>query len=100
VLEERIACRAHRDGDRDALGDGRMLGPTGGSASGRQSGTAICADPDDSVARLLRLQNRITTTLRCQDPAYPMMPRAVVTIDAGDLGRAVQEAVAAVEAMA
>jgi 2-amino-4-hydroxy-6-hydroxymethyldihydropteridine diphosphokinase len=89
VLEERIACRARDDVDHNALG-----------ASGRQSGTAICADPDDSVARLLRLQNRITTTLRCQDPAYPMMPRAVVTIDAGDLGRAVQEAVAAVEAMA
>jgi len=100
VLEERIACRARDDVDHNALGDDLLLGPTGGSASGRQSGTAICADPDDSVARLLRLQNRITTTLRCQDPAYPMMPRAVVTIDAGDLGRAVQEAVAAVEAMA
>jgi hypothetical protein len=29
-----------------------------------------------------------------------LVPRAVVTIDAADLGRAVQEAVAAVEAMA
>ena len=100
MLEERIACRARHDVDRSALGDDLMLGPTGGTASGRQSGTAVCADANDSVARLLRLQNRITSVLRHQDPASTMMPRAVVTIDAGDLGRAVQEAVAAVEAMA
>ena len=56
--------------------------------------------PDDSVARLLRLQDRMTAALRCPDPVDAMVPRAVVQIDAGDLGRAVQEAVAAVEAMA
>jgi len=56
--------------------------------------------PDDSVDRLLRLQSRITTALRCPDPADTMMPRAVVTIDAGDRGRAAREAIAAVEAMA
>ena len=42
----------------------------------------------------------MTAALRCPDPVDAMVPRAVVQIDAADLGRAVQEAVAAVEAMA
>jgi hypothetical protein len=54
---------------------------------------------------LTRLQERIACRLRrdgdgVRNGRTSLVPRAVVTIDAGDLGKAADEAVAAVEAMA
>jgi hypothetical protein len=112
VLEERIASHGRHDSGRNAVSDDLMLASTGEAAYGRQSGAAVCGVSGNSVAGLLRLQDQLTTALRCPgslrypdplrcpDPVDALVPRAVVTIDAGDLGRAVQEAVAAVEAMA
>jgi len=66
---------------------------------------AACTSDRVSIARLLRLQDRLVAALRGLDVAAgrwaaPPVPRAVVTIAAGDLRGAGQEAVAAVEAMA
>jgi 2-amino-4-hydroxy-6-hydroxymethyldihydropteridine diphosphokinase len=100
VLEERIALRTRQTADRALGGGGRPLAPAGTSTSARYSGTAVCAAADDPVARLLRLQERMTTAILRPQAIDAMRPRAVVTIAAEDLGQAVQEAVAAVEAMA
>lgn len=56
-----------------------------------------CAASTGSVAGLLAAQERLACRLRCPDHAA--RPLAVMTIDAGDLGRASAEATAAVEAM-
>ena len=66
-----------------------------------ESRCAARAEDAGTIPRLLRLQDRLVAALRGGDAgrAAPS-PRAVVTIPAGDLGRATQEAVAAVEAMA
>jgi 2-amino-4-hydroxy-6-hydroxymethyldihydropteridine diphosphokinase len=88
VLEERIDSRERRSTSRAAIG------------AGRRSSTTVSEATNDSVARLLRLQERIITAIRSPETAAAGVPRAVVTIAAGDLDQAVQEAVAVVEAMA
>jgi hypothetical protein len=55
---------------------------------------------DESVARLLRLQAGLVAALRGRNVTEALRPTAVVTIAAEDLGQAVREAVAAIEAMA
>ena len=54
---------------------------------------------DEAVARLLRLQDRIVAELRSPEASGGGVPRAIVTIAAGDFDKTVQEAVAVVEAM-
>ena len=98
VLEERMAFRVGRAMDStDVFAD---LLPAAAVAPGQRPPDR--AEMARSVERLLKLQDRIVAALshrsgRGSDAAGP---RAVVTIAAGDLGQAVQEAVAAVEAMA
>jgi len=89
VLEERIAFRSrHVEASTDAFAD---LDP---------SGVAVCAAAAESAARLMRLQDRLGAALCGSGVARVRAPRAVVAIDADDLGQAIDEAVAAVEAMA
>jgi 2-amino-4-hydroxy-6-hydroxymethyldihydropteridine diphosphokinase len=103
ALEERVAFGARQTAvpasDVLSVLAGRPLEPAGASAFIRQPDMAVCSAADESVARLLRLQERMITAIRCPGP-NAARPRAVVTIAAEDLGQAVQEAVAAVEAMA
>ena len=88
ALEERIAFRSrHVQAATDAFAD---LTP---------AGVAVCAAPADSAAALARLQDRIGAEL-VGGAGRSDAPRAVVVIDADDLARAIEEAVAAVEAMA
>jgi 2-amino-4-hydroxy-6-hydroxymethyldihydropteridine diphosphokinase len=66
---------------------------------------AVCASPRLAGAALTRLQERLACRLRrdgdgVRNGRTSLVPRAVVTIDASDLGKAADEAVAAVEAMA
>jgi 2-amino-4-hydroxy-6-hydroxymethyldihydropteridine diphosphokinase len=86
VLEERIAFRARRPPPQTDL-----------FADVAPSPTTTCQAPPDSVAMLLRLQERLAHRLR--SPAGGG-PKATVVIDSGDLGQATLEAIAAVEAMA
>ena len=88
VLEARVAVSDRPSAKRAVVG------------AGRQSGMAVCAATDDSVARLLRLQERIAAEIRSPEASAAGGPRAVVTIAARDFDQAVQEAVAVVEAMA
>lgn len=115
VLEERVSRRARQAEDNGDFGSFSIDSSSSGSSSsgssssdssgqpsaeavaGPSAAAAVCVSVDESVDRLLRLQDRITAALRSPDVGRP---RAVVTIAAGDLGQAVQEAVAAVEAMA
>jgi|694.fasta_scaffold02422_9 2-amino-4-hydroxy-6-hydroxymethyldihydropteridine diphosphokinase len=99
LLEERIAYRGRQAHKSDDFAD-LTLAAASGSAATQRTGMTECASADESVARLLRLQERITAALRGPSPGNALRPRAVVTISAGDLGQAVHEAVAAVEAMA
>ena len=88
MLEERMAFCA-REGSRasDVFAD---LAP---------AAAAVCESTADSVAHLLRLQDRLVRRLRCPDERRPRTPKAVVLVDAADLTQAVAEATAAVEAM-
>jgi 2-amino-4-hydroxy-6-hydroxymethyldihydropteridine diphosphokinase len=102
VLEERVSRQARQAEDTGDFGpcsiDPSSSGqPPAEAMAGPTAAAAVCVSVDESVGRLLRLQDRIIAALRCPDAGRP---RAVVTIAAGDLGQAVQEAVAAVEAMA
>jgi len=113
-LEERITVGGRPGGRKDAvfsLRSQRSAAANAAGAAGPQSGTAACVAADGSVARLLRLQDQLIASLRGRDLGLsaqgpkevllvPPRPRAVVTIAADDLGQAVQEAVAAVEALA
>ncbi len=96
ALEERLALAARQS----SFPSGRPVESAGALALVRQSGIAECSGADTSVARLLRLQDRMIKAIRCPEPIDALRPRAVVTIAADDLGQAAQEAVAAVEAMA
>lgn len=69
-------------------------------SSMRHVGTKGCATDAEAVTRLLRLQDRLIAAMRGPREIAAARPRAVVTVAAEDLGQAVQEAVAAVEAMA
>jgi 2-amino-4-hydroxy-6-hydroxymethyldihydropteridine diphosphokinase len=87
VLEERIAFRArHVQASTDAFAD---LDPTG---------VAVCPAVADSAARLMRFQQRLADAVVGGQRSRG--PRAVVTVAADDLAQAIDEAVAAVEAMA
>jgi 2-amino-4-hydroxy-6-hydroxymethyldihydropteridine diphosphokinase len=88
ALEERIAFRSrYVQAATDAFAE---LTPTG---------LAVCAAPADSAAALARLQDHIGAAL-VGGAGRGDAPRAVVVIDADDLAQAIEEAVAAVEAMA
>jgi 2-amino-4-hydroxy-6-hydroxymethyldihydropteridine diphosphokinase len=87
TLEERIAFRSRTPAPQtDIFSD---LGPA----------IAACADSRELARRLLELQERILCRLRDQNGSPAAMPKAVVLINAADLGAAAGEAVAAVEAM-
>lgn len=88
ALEQRLAMHERRTATAAA------------SASSSHAGATACAAADDSVVRLLRLQDRLITAIRRPHAIETVRPGAVVTIAAEDLGQAVHEAVAAVEAMA
>jgi 2-amino-4-hydroxy-6-hydroxymethyldihydropteridine diphosphokinase len=99
VLEERVAFRSRQAaGHTDVFADLRV------AADDRDhdvaAGTTMCRDVSKTASRLLRLQDRFVTALRGRNAAVALRPAAVVTISADDLGQAVQEAVAAIEAMA
>ena len=104
VLEKRNALRVGQTSIVASVVDGRPLTPAAASPSMRHSGMAVCEAADTSVAtsvaRLVRLQERMTTAILRPHANDSVRPQVVVTIAAEDLGRAVQEAVAAVEAMA
>jgi 2-amino-4-hydroxy-6-hydroxymethyldihydropteridine diphosphokinase len=95
ALEERLAFLSRGQSSRsDVFAD---LMPAAAGSPRRSSGAA---EIDGAVARLLRLQERIAAALCGPRDRDAASPRAVVTVAADDLGQAVQEAVAAVEAMA
>jgi 2-amino-4-hydroxy-6-hydroxymethyldihydropteridine diphosphokinase len=82
ALEERITFR------------GRQSAPHTDLFADLAATTATLAPPPASAAALVELQERLVRRLR-----GPRAPKAVVAIDADDLGRATAEATAAVEAM-
>jgi 2-amino-4-hydroxy-6-hydroxymethyldihydropteridine diphosphokinase len=85
VLEERNAARGRR-----ASAGMRFVDPGGATAT---------LSPPAPTAVLVQLQERIVRRLRGPGPRGTRAPKAVVVVDAGDLGRAAEEAIAAVEAM-
>ena len=72
-------------------------------AAGHGDATNLYAElvntPTEATAGLLRLQERLLARLRC-GKAGREGPRAVVIVSADDLGRAIDESIAAVEAAA
>ena len=58
----------------------------------------IAAD-ETTVAGLLQIQGRLERRLRCPADRCPRAPKAVIVINADDLGRAAADATAALEAM-
>jgi 2-amino-4-hydroxy-6-hydroxymethyldihydropteridine diphosphokinase len=87
TLGERVAFRARRGRDHsDVFAD-------------LQPAAVLCDRPDDAVAPLVALQERLARSLRCAAGRRPDAPRAVITVDGTDLARASDEAIAAVEAM-
>ena len=87
VLEERLAMRPRRAG---RLGDpGSELHP---------ATATLCGAPSTGAA-LVDFQDRLVRRLRGPGPRGRLTPRAVVTVDATDMERALAEATAAVEAM-
>ena len=70
-------------------------------AAGREQATNLFAElgspGSDPTAGLVRLQERLLTRLRCGTRGGDG-PLAVVVVGADDLGRAIDEAIAAVEA--
>jgi 2-amino-4-hydroxy-6-hydroxymethyldihydropteridine diphosphokinase len=84
--------------DRVAIGSGH-IGGRGEPNAGLQPATAtLCGAPSNGVA-LADLQARLVRRLRGPGPRGPLAPKAVVTVDASDMARAMAEATAAVEAM-
>jgi len=86
TLEERLAFHRRGAAHTDLFADFR-------------SGGTACASPAETVAAALRLQERLVRRLRCPGERSARSPKAVVAIDAADLGQAAGEAIAAVEAM-
>jgi len=87
TLGERVAFRArHAHGHSDVFHD---LTPA----------AVLCDRPDEVIAPLVALQDRLARSLRCPGGRRPDAPRAVLVIDGTDLARAADEAIAAVEAM-
>jgi 2-amino-4-hydroxy-6-hydroxymethyldihydropteridine diphosphokinase len=93
-LEERIAFRSRQPPPQSDIFADVSPSPTTASAA------AVCNAPQESVRLLMQLQKRLACRLRTPAGGHGIQPRAVVEIDAGDLGRAALDAVSAVEAMA
>ncbi|MFM8891384.1 MAG: hypothetical protein ACKOTB_07135, partial [Planctomycetia bacterium] len=89
---------AERSRRQDAA-TGRFLGGEHEDRGGGRQATA-CVAEESRIQGLGRLQERLVSALRRPHPQERLGPGAVVTIAADDLGRAIQEAVAAVEALA
>lgn len=87
VLEERIACHSRR------------IGHHGDAFADPQPHTATLCGSTATTAALAAVQERLVRRLWGPGPRSPLAPKAVVTVDACDLARAVAEATAAVEAM-
>jgi 2-amino-4-hydroxy-6-hydroxymethyldihydropteridine diphosphokinase len=87
VLEERVAMGC------------AFPGNAGDSGAGLHPATATLCGASSTGAALVDLQERLVRRLRGPGPRGPLSPKAVVTVDASDLARAVAEATAAVEAM-
>lgn len=85
TISDRLAYRAHAAGRSDVFGD------------------LVVADTHDeidtAVAPLLDLQEKLKASLLHGDGCCPR-PKAVIQLAADDLGRAILDAVAAIEAMA
>jgi hypothetical protein len=64
------------------------------------STAVVDAPPADTVAALVALQEKLRQRLLRPAPGAAQRPKAVVAVEANDLGQAIAEAVAAVEAMA
>ena len=65
------------------------------------SGTAVAdAPPAATVAALVALQDKLRRHLHAPTTGTDRRPKAVVVVEANELGAAIDEAVAAVEAMA
>ena len=88
-LRERIAFRRRAAAHSDVFAD----------LEGGGSDRADAAADDELVADLVRLQERIERRLRCPADRCPRAPKAVIAINADDLGQAAADATAAVEAM-
>jgi 2-amino-4-hydroxy-6-hydroxymethyldihydropteridine diphosphokinase len=94
ALRNRLDDRRRAAGSSDRLADlDAFVFARGGSAGEERRSDA------DTVARLMRLQDRLGRRLRCPAERCPRGPKAVISIPADDLGRAAAEATAAVEAM-
>ena len=90
VLEERLAFRQRRPAPQTDV-----------FADLASSGTALVdAPPAATVAALVTLQEKLRRHLGRPKTDAARRPQAVVTVEANDLGQAITEAVAAVEAMA
>jgi len=90
VLEERLAFRQRRPAPQTDM-----------FADLAASGTALAdAPPAATVAGLVALQEKLRCRLLRPTTDATRRPRAVVAVEANDLGQAIAEAVAAVEAMA
>jgi hypothetical protein len=83
VLEERVA----------------ECGRYEASAADLQPATATLCGAPATGAALAKLQDRLVRRLRGPGPRSPLTPKAVVTVDASDMARAIAESIAAVEAM-
>jgi 2-amino-4-hydroxy-6-hydroxymethyldihydropteridine diphosphokinase len=90
VLAERVAFRRRRPAPQtDVFAD--LAGC---------STAVVDAPPADTVAALVALQEKLRQRLLRPAPNAAQRPKAVVAVEANDLGQAIAEAVAAVEAMA
>ena len=90
VLEERLAFRRRRPEPQTDM-----------FADLASSATAVAdAPPSATVAALVTLQDKLRECLLRPPADAARRPKAVVAVEADDLGQAIDEAVAAVEAMA
>lgn len=87
VLEERLAFRTRRAAAHtDVFAD-------------LSAAATLCDSPASSARPLLRLQERLVSRLRSPETRLPRAPKAVISLDSGDLVQASADAIAAVEAM-
>jgi len=90
VLEERLAFRRRRPAPQTD-----MFADLAGCAT-----AVVDAPPADTVAALVALQEKLRRRLLHPAAEAGRRPKAVVAVEADDLGQAIAETVAAVEAMA
>jgi hypothetical protein len=100
-LGERIAFRSRRPPPQsDVFSELSPPAADYSPATASASAAAVCSGPEESVRLLMQLQKRLVCRLRTPSGNPFLRPKAVIEIDAGDLGQAALDAVAAVEAMA